>query len=163
MPSDVKVISSKKVDENFNARYSAKRKTYRYSCYVGDFENPIYSRYKTLIYKMPDIDKMKKCANILIGEHDFKCFLASGSSVKNTVRKIYSIKITKRGKEINFEVCGNGFLYNMVRILVGTLLNVGYGVLSESEVEQSLIKGQREKLGKTMQAKGLTLVSVNYK
>lgn len=163
LPADVKVVSSKKVGDDFNARYSAKKKTYKYSCYVADFENPLYNRYKTLINKTPDINLMKKCANIITGVHDFKCFLASGSSVKNTVRQIYSIKITKKSNVIDFEVCGNGFLYNMVRIIVGTLISVGYNKITLDSVKDALNNGNRLLVGKTMPSKGLVLKSVSYK
>ncbi len=163
LPSDVKIVSSKKVDDNFNARYFAKKKTYRYSCYVSKFENPLYERYKTLINKMPDLNLMKECAKIIEGVHDFKCFVASGSSVKSTVREIYSIKIIKKGNLLDFEICGNGFLYNMVRIIVGTLIFVGEGKIKVNTVKDAIESGNRLLVGKTMQAKGLLLKSVSYK
>ncbi len=162
LPSDVKVISSKKVPNTFNARYSAKKKTYRYSLYVGNFEQPLISRYKTLIDKMPDIKLMKECAKIIEGTHDFKAFMASGSSVKDTVRTVYSIKTVKKGKFIDVYVTGNGFLYNMVRIIVGAMVAVGEGRLTLQEVERTLISAEREIKIKTMPAKGLTLYSVIY-
>lgn len=162
LPDDVKVVKSQKVSENFNARYSAKKKTYKYSVYVGEFENPLEKRYKTLLKSMPNVEMMKRVAKVIEGEHDFKCFLASGSQVKDTVRTVYSIKIVKKGKNIDFFVTGNGFLYNMVRIIVGTLLAVGYDKVSVSDVEKSLVSGKRLIAVKTMEAKGLTLYSVIY-
>ena len=162
LPSDVKVIKSEKVSGDFNARYSAKKKTYRYSFYLGAFEEPMQSRYKTLINSVPDISLMKKGAKIIEGEHDFKCFLASGSSVKDTVRTVYSIKITKKGRFIDVYVTGNGFLYNMVRIIAGALVAVGEGKLSLTELESVLSSGERTNKIKTMPAKGLTLYKVNY-
>lgn len=162
LPSDVKVVKSEKVSDTFNARYSAKKKTYRYCFYVGAFEEPMQSRYKTLINAFPDIALMKKGAKIIEGEHDFKCFLASGSSVKDTVRTVYSIKITKRGRFIDLYVTGNGFLYNMVRIIAGALVAVGEGKLSLAELETVIISGERTNKIKTMPAKGLTLYKVNY-
>lgn len=163
LPSDVKVVSSKKVSDNFNARYSAKSKTYRYSLYFGDFENPMLSRYKTLLRYPLDLEKMKEACKVIEGEHDFKCFLSSGSSVKNTIRTVYSIKMVKRGNLLDFYVKGNGFLYNMVRIIVGSLVAIGEGRLTVLDLETAIKTGDRKLAGKTMPAKGLTLYSVSYK
>jgi tRNA pseudouridine38-40 synthase len=162
LPPDVKVISSKKVSADFNARYSAKKKTYRYSLYVGDFEEPLYQRYKTLINFTPDISLMKKAGALIEGEHDFKCFLASGSSVKDTVRTVYSIKVIKKGRFIDIFVTGNGFLYNMVRTMVGELLDLASERRTEESLRTAYETGERSLLGKTMPAKGLTLISVEY-
>lgn len=162
LPNDLKVLKSKKVPDTFNARYSAKKKTYKYSLYVGDFEEPIVSRYKTLIPKMPDIALMKACAKVIEGTHDFKAFMASGSSVKDTVRTVYSIKTVKKGRFIDIYVTGNGFLYNMVRIIAGAMVAVGEGKLDVKDVEKTLLLGERPIKIKTMPAKGLTLYSVIY-
>ena len=161
LPSDIRVTKSKKVDSEFNARYSAKEKTYIYSLYYGD-ENPLKSRYKTYLKTAPDINKMKSACELLQGTHDFKCFLASGSSVKDTVRTIYSINIIKKGKDIDIKVSGNGFLYNMVRIIVGTLLGVSDGRISLDDIKLALENGDRKKVGKTMPPQGLCLYSVSY-
>jgi tRNA pseudouridine38-40 synthase len=163
LPNDVKVLSSKKVSDNFNARYSAKTKTYRYSLYFGDFEHPMYSRYKTLLKYPLDFEKVEQACKVIEGEHDFKCFLSSGSSVKDTVRTVYSIKMVKKGSMLDFYVKGNGFLYNMVRIIVGSLVAVGEGRLSIVDLETAIKTGNRKLAGKTMPAKGLTLYSVSYK
>lgn len=162
LPSDLRVISSKKVSNDFSARYSCKKKTYRYSCYLSKTQNPLLERYKTLVEYPLDIEKMKEVVSILEGEHDFKCFLKTGSSVKTTVRTIYSIKIVKKGSSLDFYVTGNGFLYNMVRIIVGTLLAVGEGKLDLERVKTALNSGNRTLLGKTASAKGLCLYRVNY-
>ena len=162
LPCDVKVIKSERVSDDFNARYTAKKKTYKYSFYIGAFEEPLETRYKTLINAVPNLSLMKAGAKIIEGEHDFKCFLASGSSVKDTVRTVYSIKITKRGRFIDLYVTGNGFLYNMVRIIAGALYAVGEGKLSLSELETVINSGERTNKIKTMPAKGLTLYKVYY-
>ncbi len=162
LPSDVKILSSKKVSDSFSARYSAKTKTYRYSVYFGKVENPLYSRYKTLLKSPLDFKRIDEAIKIIEGEHDFKCFLSSGSSVKDTVRTIYSIKYTKKGNFIDFYFKGNGFLYNMVRILMGTLVAVGENRLSLQDVETAIKTGNRKLVGKTIQAKGLTLYRVTY-
>lgn len=162
LPSDVKVSKSKRVKDTFNARYLAKKKTYKYSLYVGDYEEPTVSRYKTLIKTLPNLSLMKECAKIIEGTHDFKGFMASGSSVKDTVRTVYCIKTVKKGKFIDVYVTGNGFLYNMVRIIVGAMLSVGEGKVTVKEIEDMLLMGIRPIKVKTMPAKGLTLYSVVY-
>ena len=163
LPCDVKVIKSQRVADTFNARYSAKNKTYRYSFFVSKMEEPLETRYKTLLPSMPDIALMKDGAKLIEGEHDCKCFLASGSSVKDTVRTVYSIKIVRKGRYLDIFVKGNGFLYNMVRMIAGALVAVGEKRLSLAELEQVILTGDRQNKIKTMPAKGLTLFSVIYK
>ena len=162
LPSDVKVINSKKVASNFSARYSAKNKTYVYKCYISEVENPLNSRYVLTLKRTPDLSKIIECKALLLGTHDFKCFLASGSSVKDTVRTIYDIKVKKSGKNLNFYFTGNGFLYNMVRIMVGTLLAVGENRLDIESVKKAIDTGNRKLVGKTMPAKALCLYKVKY-
>ena len=105
---------------------------------------------------------MKECAKSFIGEHDFKGFCASGSSAKTTVRTIYNLDVTSDGQTLTFSVTGNGFLYNMVRILVGTLIDVGNGKTEIEKVEQMIKTGERTLGGKTLPAKGLCLKNVEY-
>ncbi|MBR6736946.1 MAG: tRNA pseudouridine(38-40) synthase TruA [Clostridia bacterium] len=162
LPSDVKVLKSKKVSGDFHARYGAKSKTYRYSFYVSQTENPMFSRYKSLIKQMPNVEKMKECCKVIEGTHDFKCFMASGSSVKDTTRTVYSVKITKRGSFLDITVKGNGFLYNMVRIIAGTLLAVGENKLLSGDVARMIETGDRPVQAKTAEARGLALIEVKY-
>ncbi len=162
LPSDIRVTDSQEVNEDFNARKSAKQKTYCYSFYVDNTENPLKDRFATFLDRMPDIEKMKKASALFIGKHDFKCFNASGGGAKTTVRTIYNIDI-KDDDGIKIFVTGNGFLYNMVRTLCGTLLSVGYGEKSEEDIQKMLITGDRKLCGKTLPAKGLCLVNVDYK
>lgn len=162
LPSDIRIIDSQQVGEDFNARKSAKQKTYRYTLYVDNTENPLKDRYMTFLDRMPDIEKMKKASSLFIGEHDFKCFNASGGGAKTTVRTIYNIDI-KNDDGIKIFVTGNGFLYNMVRTLCGTLLSVGYGEKNEEDIKTLLLLGDRKQCGKTLPAKGLCLVNVEYK
>lgn len=162
LPCDVKVSKSKRVSKNFNARFSAKKKTYKYSLMIGDYEEPTVSRYKTLVKTQPNLSLMKACAKLIEGEHDFKAFMASGSSVQDTVRTVRSIKVVKKGRFIDVYVTGNGFLYNMVRIIVGAMLAVAYGKATTHEIEDMLNRGKRPIKVKTMPAKGLTLYSVTY-
>lgn len=162
LPEDVKVLSSKEVNSDFNARKSAKWKTYRYSFYISPVELPLKEKYAQRIDKKLDVELMRKSAELFVGEHDFKCFCASGSSVKTTVRKIKEILIQEKEDSLKITVTGNGFLYNMVRILSGTLLAIGQGKISEENVKEMLAFGKRKLGGKTLSAKGLCLVSVEY-
>lgn len=162
LPDSVKVLSSEKVADNFNARKSAKRKTYEYSLYLSDTENPLKERYGTRVYGDIDIEKMRAAAKLLEGEHDFKAFSATGSSVKTTVRTVYGITVEKSGEDIKIRVTGNGFLYNMVRIIAGALVKAGKGELSESDIIKALETGERNLLGETLPAKGLCLLNAEY-
>lgn len=162
LPKDVKIVKSGRAKDDFNARFSAKKKTYIYNIYRSDIEDPLKERYAVRVYENLDLQKMRAAAEILEGTHDFKCFLSSGSSVKGTVRTVYSIKIVKRGADYKFSVTGNGFLYNMVRIMVGTLIAAGAGKLALDDIRDGLNGGARDKMGKTMPAKGLTLLKVDY-
>ena len=141
LPDDIKVLSSERADDDFHAVASAKKKTYRYSVYVNHSILPLKDRYAVQIKKPPDIKKMKDCARVLLGEHDFKCMSASGGGAKTTVRTIYDIKIEQNNESIDFYVRGNGFLYNMVRIMVGTLIAVGTDKLELKDVEKMLETG----------------------
>ena len=162
LPPDIKVLSSERADDDFNARRSAKSKTYSYFCYVSSVEQPLKERFAVKLDKFPDIEKIKKAIPLLVGEHDFKCMCSSGSCAKTTVRTIYDITVENNGQDIVFSVSGNGFLYNMVRILVGILLDVGYGKITEQEIEQMLLTGKRAFCRKTLLPKGLCLMKVEY-
>ena len=162
LPKDIKVVESWQVEDNLHARYSAKRKTYQYKMYISKQPRPLCDRYSTRVENELDADKMKEACKSFIGKHDFACFLASGSEVKDTVREIYSANVVRVGDEITFTVCGNGFLYNMVRIMVGTLVKVGVGKLKVEDIDKILASKCREKAGFTMPPQGLVLVSVEY-
>lgn len=162
LPDSVKALSSEKVSDDFNARKSAKRKTYEYSLYVSDTELPLKERYGARIYGDVDLEKMRSCAKLLEGEHDFKAFSATGGSVKTTVRTVYGIVVEQNGIDIKIKVTGNGFLYNMVRIIAGALVKAGKGELSESDIIKALETGERDLLGETLPAKGLCLIKVEY-
>ena len=168
LPSDVRVLHSAAATDNFDACRSAKRKTYRYAVYFSAREIPLYERYCVRFSPTPEFSLMRECAEILTGEHDFSAFSATGSSVKTTVRAVFSLSITPwqgvTGVNGAFiDVCGNGFLYNMVRIIAGAILDCGTGKLSLEAVKKALRCGDRELLGKTMPAKGLTLSCVDYR
>ena len=162
LPDDIKVLKSERAEDDFHATKDAKKKTYRYSTYVSQIILPLKDRYSVQIEHKIDLEKMQECAKILVGTHDFKCMSASGGGAKTTVRTIYSIDIVQKDKDIDFYICGNGFLYNMVRIMVGTLIKVGSGRLEISDVKEMLSSGKRSLGGKTLSAKGLTLMKVEY-
>lgn len=162
LPDDIKCLNSKKVRDDFNARKSAKRKTYAYKFYISSTSLPLLDRYAYSIKEQPDFDKMQRAIEVLLGEHDFKAFSSVGSSVNSTVRTIYSIDIKKDNNTFELYVCGSGFLYNMVRIIAGTLLDVGLNKKSIKDIEQALADRKRNHLSKTLCAKGLRLVSVQY-
>ncbi|MGN0795403.1 MAG: tRNA pseudouridine(38-40) synthase TruA [Christensenellales bacterium] len=166
LPSDVAVVKCEKAADDFNARFDAKRKTYCYRMYVSRLRHPLLENNHYHVTGNIDLEKMKSAAKVIEGEHDFKCFEASGSTVSDTVRTIYEIKIKTTElidcREIEIYVTGNGFLYNMVRIIAGTLLYVGQGKLSVDDVKNILENKDRTAAGKTLSAKGLTLEEVVY-
>lgn len=162
LPSDVKVIKSELAPENFHSRFSAKKKTYIYRFYKSSVELPLYSRYACRIDEKTDETAMNQAAQALVGTHDFKCFMSSGSDVKNTVRTIYECRIYKNGDLLELKVCGNGFLYNMVRAIAGTLYFVGLGKSSVKSVKAAIESKDRFFAGKTMPPQGLTLEEVFY-
>ena len=162
LPSDFKVLKSEQISDHFDARKSAKKKTYCYSTYYSLTELPLKERYSVKLDKKPDISLMQKASEIFIGEHDFKCFNASNGGAKTTVRTVYDIKIETDGCDYKFFVCGNGFLYNMVRTMVGTIIEVGIGKKTLEQVKSALDEKDRKKVGKTLPAKGLSLKSVEY-
>lgn len=163
LPEDIRVLSCEQASEGFHARFGAKEKTYKYRLYVSPHLNPLKNNIAERITAKPNIGEMKRAAGIIVGKHDFKCFEAAGSAVKNTVRTVKKIEIDAEGSDIRISVTGDGFLYNMVRIIAGTLVDVGNGKINADDVEKIILSGDRTLSGKTLPAKGLTLISVEYK
>lgn len=162
LPDDVSVLSSAVAPQGFDANRSAKKKTYCYNMYFSPRRNPLKERYATWIKGEADMEKMREAAAFFTGEHDFAAYCASGSQVKTTVRRIYSFDIEEDGGLIKIKACGNGFLYNMVRTLAGTVLWYSLGKISAEDIAASLEEKDRNRVGKTMPAKGLVLESVDY-
>ena len=159
---DIAILSVSEEDQEFNARFSAKSKTYRYLIDNSQTHSPFLLN-RAWQYKYPlNIDEMNAACEILKGEHDFFAFMATGSKVKSTVRTIYTISCEKHENLIELNVHGNGFLYNMVRIIAGTLVYVGGGKLKSSDVEQMLLSKDRKKGGLTAPSHGLYLMKVYY-
>ena len=162
LPPDIKVKKSEAVSCDFNARKSAKKKTYSYTVYYDETPSPLKERYAYRMAERPDINKMRSAAKLICGKHDFKSFCASKSGAKTTVRTVYSIKIINSADKTVFKICGNGFLYNMVRIIVGTLIKIGLDKMTEKELADMLSEKNRSLGGKTLPANGLCLECVVY-
>ncbi|MGN0812462.1 MAG: tRNA pseudouridine(38-40) synthase TruA [Candidatus Coproplasma sp.] len=162
LPQDVSVLCSALAPEGFDSNRSAKKKTYCYSVYYSPRRNPLKDRFSVLLKVAPDVEKLKECAALFVGEHDFSAYCAAGSQVKTTVRTIHFFTVEEADGEIKFKVCGNGFLYNMVRTLVGTCIWYAYGKIDKERVIASLETGNRALVGKTMPPYGLCLTDVDY-
>lgn len=163
LPADIRIRKSEAVSEAFHARFSNKGKRYRYLIYQSPHAGALNrNTHAHVIYPLDD-EKMRRELTALIGTHDFAAFAASGSVVKDTVRTIYSASLARRGDELELLVEGSGFLYNMVRIIAGTLISVGAGRLEEGAFARAIQSGNRLDLGVTAPAHGLTLMEVYYK
>lgn len=163
LPGDIVIQSSCEVAPDFHPRYHKSCKTYEYKILNREFMIPTMRLYYHFVYKKLDTDKMQEAANYLVGEHDFKSFCSTKIQVKSTVRTIYSLDVIREGDEIILRVRGNGFLYNMVRIIAGTLINVGLGIMEPSSIPNILNSTERKKVGPNAPAHGLTLVNIEFK
>ncbi len=163
LKKSIRIIKAEEVDERFHSRLSCKKKTYRYVINNSSCESAIYRNLETYIPMKLDVNKMKEATKYFEGEHDFKAFRASGTSSKSSVRTIYKLEILeKENNRIYIEVTGNGFLYNMVRIISGTLVEVGLGKIKPEEIEEIIDSKDRSRAGKTLPAHGLFLLNVEY-
>lgn len=162
LPDTIAVKSCRVVDDDFHAGFDAIKKTYTYKILNSRIRNPFMRDYSWFFPAPLDIGKMKEAASYIIGEHDFNAFMAQGGSVKTTVRTVYDIKINKNEDVISIDVTGNGFLYNMVRIITGTLVAAGVSRISPEEVKNIIESKKRENAGSTAPACGLYLSEVFY-
>lgn len=158
----IRIINAEEVEERFHSRYNCKRKTYRYIINNSENGTAIYRNLEYNFSLRLDVEKMNKAVKFFIGEHDFKGFKASGTSSKSSVRTIYEAKVYRENGRVIIELTGNGFLYNMVRIISGTLIEVGIGKILPEEIEDIIKSGERERAGKTLPPNGLYLVNVEY-
>ena len=158
LSEDVCVKKVKSISSDFHPRFNAKRKTYKYvvSKKLSALEHDLVTYYPNKV----DVERMKKASKLFLGKHNFKAFCASGATVKDFEREIYDLKITEKGSKIIFEITGNGFLYNMVRIIVGTLLEIEK--VGEENILKAFKEGDRSLVGKTMAPNGLYLKKVEY-
>jgi len=162
LPDDIRILDLLETDDEFHARYSAKEKTYEYFFYIKN-EIPVYDEFATFIGGNLDIKSMKDACKYFIGEHDFTSFCAANTDVKNKVRNISNIQIVDVNDNLyKLSITGNGFLYNMVRIIMGTLVSVGFHKIVPEDVKDIIEKKDRMFAGKTMPAKGLCLKKVTY-
>ncbi len=159
----IRIKSAEEVDLRFHSRLNCKKKTYRYIINNSKYGTAIYRNLETYIPQKLNIEKMKEAVKYFEGEHDFKAFRSSGTSSKSSVRTIYKAEVIEMpGERIYIELTGNGFLYNMVRIIAGTLVDVGIGKIEPSDIEKIIESKERSNAGKTLQPQGLYLLKVEY-
>lgn len=164
LPEDVSVREVKLVSEDFDSRFNAKKKTYMYFFYISAFSHPLFDEMAVRVNDYANLEKMKQACHEFVGTHDFRSFVSRKSGKTNFVRTIFDAHIKEVGGGLYaFEITGDGFLYNMVRIIFGTIVQVGYGKLEPSDISKVIASEDRSRAGKTMPAKALLLKSVEYK
>lgn len=162
LPEDIRIQKSEEVASDWHPRHCDSRKTYEYRIYRGTFPMPVKRLYSYFTYHKLDVAKMQEAASYLVGEHDFKSFCQANAQVESTVRTIYTLEVEEQGDDLVIRVCGNGFLYNMVRIIAGTLMEVGQGKRQPREMIAILDAKDRAKAGPTAPAHGLLLYKYEF-
>ena len=162
LPKDIVIQKSCQVDADFHPRHCDTRKTYSYHIYRGEFPMPLRTRYSYFTYVPLDVTKMREAAALFLGEHDFKSFCSANTQVESTVRTIEFLDVTEDDQELVITIRGNGFLYNMVRIIAGTLVDVGRGFLAVEDIPDILKACNRERAGQTLPACGLVLEKYEF-
>ena len=163
LKKSILIKSAEEVDERFHSRLTCKKKTYRYVINNSKYGTAIYRNLETHIPIKLNVEEMQKAIKFFEGEHDFKAFKSSGTSSKSSVRTIYKAEVKQmHNDKIWIELTGNGFLYNMVRIIAGTLVEVGLGKIKANEINDIMESKRRENAGKTLPPQGLYLVNVEY-
>lgn len=162
LPDDIRITNSCQVPDDFHPRFCDTIKTYEYKIWNDRFPNPLVRLYSKFVYFNIDIERMERAAAYLVGEHDFKSFCSPRTQVENTVRTVTEISFSKEGNMITMRIRGTGFLYNMVRIIMGTLLKCGMGMYEPEHVKEILEARDRAKAGPKAEACGLTLVGIEY-
>jgi len=162
LKKSIVIKSAEEVNENFHARYNCKGKKYRYIINNSSQGTAIYRGLECHIPQKLNVEKMQEAIKHFEGEHDFKGFRASGTSSKSSVRTIYKAEVKEEGERIIIELTGNGFMYNMVRIISGTIVDVGLGKIHANKIPEIIEARDRSKAGKTLPAHGLYLVEVYY-
>lgn len=162
LPEDVAAYDCKEVDMDFHPRYNCKSKEYVYKIYNGKYRNPFYAKYALWYRWNIDAEYLNNEAQAFVGKYDYSGFCSIKSDVEDTVREIYSFKVWREDDFVYFKVCGDGFLYNMVRIMVGTLLFVSEGKIKSGELKNIILSKDRKKAGKTAPPQGLYLNNVSY-
>ena len=162
LPEDIRIQKSEAVGLDWHPRYVSSRKTYEYRIYRGEFPMPVKRLYSYFTYRKLDVNRMVEAAAYLEGEHDFKSFCQTGAQVESTVRTIYSAQVEEQGADLVIRICGNGFLYNMIRIIAGTLMDIGEGKRSPEDMETIIEAKDRGAAGPTASPQGLTLIRYEY-
>ncbi|HIR12426.1 MAG TPA: tRNA pseudouridine(38-40) synthase TruA [Candidatus Choladousia intestinavium] len=162
LPEDIRIQESREVAADFHPRRCKSVKTYEYKIYNRRFPDPCVRLYSLFYYWDLDLEAMKKAAAFLVGTHDFTSFSTARADVTDRVRTIYELNLSKEGDMITLRIRGNGFLYNMVRIITGTLLRVGGGFILPEEIPDILRAKDRERAGETARPEGLTLIKIEY-
>jgi tRNA pseudouridine38-40 synthase len=162
LPNDIAIRAVKEVSKSFNSMYDAKSKDYRYTILNSPIPTALDRKFYYFVPYKISISRIKQSLKYLIGSHDFRAFATKSSSKENCIRKIYSIKITTKGDYIYIDIKGNGFLYNMVRTIVGTLLLIAQDKLKPEDMRKIIESQERKKAGPTAPAKGLCLLRVSY-
>jgi len=162
LPDDIKVLHSTEVAASFHPRFDAVSKSYRYKIYRKNRGQTLWRNYAFLCTDKLNLEAMREAARCLEGSHDFRSFCASGSSVKNFERKVLSCRLEEAEPFLYLDITANGFLYNMVRIIMGTLLEVGRGNLAPGDIDRILAARDRSLAGPTAPPQGLYLMAVHY-
>ena len=162
LPEDIRIQKSEETAQDFHPRHCKSRKTYEYRILNRQFPLPTRRLYAYFTYVPLDLEKMRQAAAPLVGEHDFKSFCSPSAAVESTIRTIYDLTVEKERDEIIIRVCGGGFLYNMVRIIAGTLMEAGRGNMQPDQVKKILAAKDRRAAGPTAPACGLTLVEYKF-
>ncbi len=162
LPEDIRIQKSEAVSPDWHPRHCESRKTYEYRIYRAEFPMPVKRLYSYFTYNALDVGRMREAAAYLEGEHDFKSFCQTGSQAESTVRTIYTLWVEEQGQDLVIRVCGSGFLYNMVRIIAGTLMEVGQGKREPESMQDILKARDRASAGPTAPAHGLTLIRYEF-
>ncbi|HOO27789.1 MAG TPA: tRNA pseudouridine(38-40) synthase TruA [Lachnospiraceae bacterium] len=163
LPEDIRIRRSKEVAADFHPRRMKTKKTYEYRIWHDEFPLPTNRLYTHWVYTPLNVEAMRAAAAYFIGEHDFRAFCSAHTQAETTVRTIFDLQIAEQGNLITIRVCGNGFLYHMVRIIAGTLLDIGQGRQEPEAVKGILLSGDRSMSGPTAPAKGLCLIGYEFK
>ncbi|MDL2323647.1 tRNA pseudouridine(38-40) synthase TruA [Ruminococcaceae bacterium OttesenSCG-928-A16] len=162
LPKDIRVKSARQVPQGFHARYSASGKQYRYVFLSSSVDDPLAPGLYYRVAPGLNAAEMNKAGKLLVGKHNFASFMSAGSDIEDTVRTVHNLTVTPEGERVFVDIAADGFLYNMVRIIAGTLLKVGNGRLPATQVQAVLQAQNRAAAGETMPAKGLFLSKVFY-
>ena len=162
LPEDIRIQLSEEVEPDFHPRYCDSEKTYEYRILNRRFPVPTERLYSYFYHYKLDLGKMQEATSYLIGQHDFASFCGTGAQVRSTIRTITALTVSREGDMITIRISGTGFLYNMVRIIAGTLIEIGNGKYPPARMKQILDERNREAAGPTAPAHGLTLMGIEY-